>query len=433
MGNYFGTDGVRGEFGKAISCDIAFKIGNALSQIKTNPKVVVGHDTRLSADALCLSVSAGIVQGGGSVFNVGIIPTAGISFLVESENFDFGIIVTASHNPPNFNGIKIFDSSGRKLSENEEDFLEDFFQCNYTAEKCGKFVCDESLQKKYLDHLKNSSLVSLEGMKICLDASNGASFVIAPKVFKNLGATVTKTACKNKGEKINVNCGSLHIENLAKKISKTNADVGFAFDGDADRVVAISKSGEVFDGDKLLYILAKDMKEKSLLFANTVVGTSHTNSGIMVALNRQKINLIRTDIGDKYVIEAMEKMNLSLGGEQSGHIIIKNYAQTGDGILTAIKICEIMKETQKSLDELFDANLIPQENINVSVKDKIKILNNENLKILTNQIANEISPAGRLLVRASGTEDKIRIMVEHPNKQKAKVFANQIKSLIEKI
>ena len=225
----------------------------------------------------------------------------------------------------------------------------------------------------------------------------------------------------------------MHIENLAKKVIKTQADIGFAYDGDADRVIAVSKSGNIFDGDKLLYILATQMKQQGLLYANSVVGTSHTNSGIMVGLNRNKINLIRTDIGDKYVIEAMEKMNLTLGGEQSGHIIIKNYAQTGDGILTSIKICEILKQTKKSLDELFDINLIYQENLDIPVKDKFKIVNNENLKILTNKIANELAPAGRLLIRASGTEDKIRIMVEYPSKQKAKLYANQIKTLIEKI
>lgn len=218
-----------------------------------------------------------------------------------------------------------------------------------------------------------------------------------------------------------------------KKVTSTKSDVGFAYDGDADRVIAVSKSGVIFDGDKLLYILATQMKQQGQLYANSVVGTSHTNSGIMLALNRNKINLIRTDIGDKYVIEAMEKMNLTLGGEQSGHIIIKNYAQTGDGILTSLKICEILQKTQNSLDQLFDANLIYQENINLQVKDKIKIMNNEGLKILANKIANEIAPAGRILIRASGTEDKIRIMIEYPNKQKAMSFANEIKTLIEKI
>ena len=433
MAKFFGTDGIRGEYGKTLTCDIAFSVGNALTQIKNNPKVVVGHDTRISADALMLSLCAGIVQGGGNVVNVKTIPTAGISFLTESEKFDFGVIITASHNPPNYNGIKIFDCTGRKLCDSEEEFLEEFFSNKYISDHCGKYKEKENLQKKYVDHLLHCTNVKLSNLKVCIDASNGAGFKIAPKIFQKLGAKVCKLSCKNDGNKINVNCGSLHVENLRKKVLSTKSDIGFAYDGDADRVIAVSKSGAVFDGDKLLYILATQMKQQGQLFANSVVGTSHTNSGIMVALNRNKINLIRTDIGDKYVIEAMEKMNLTLGGEQSGHIIIKNHAQTGDGILTSLKICETIQKTQKSLDQLFDAKLIYQENINLQVKDKIKILNNENLKILANKIANEIAPAGRILIRASGTEDKIRIMIEYPNKQKAISFANQIKSLIQKI
>ena len=433
MAKFFGTDGIRGEYGKTLTCDIAFSVGNALTQIKNNPKIIIGHDTRTSSDTLALALSAGIVQGGGNVVNAKTIPTAGISFLTESEKFDFGVMITASHNPPQYNGIKIFDCHGRKLSDNEEEFLEEFFTNKYISERSGKYEEKPSLQNKYISHLLSCTSVKFTDLKICLDASNGASYKIAPNIFQKLGAKVLKFSCKNDGDKINTKCGSLHIENLVKKVIKTQSDIGFAYDGDADRVIAVSKSGNIFDGDKLLYILATQMKQQGLLYANSVVGTSHTNSGIMVGLNRNKINLIRTDIGDKYVIEAMEKMNLTLGGEQSGHIIIKNYAQTGDGILTSIKICEILKQTKKSLDELFDINLIYQENLNIPVKDKFKIMNNENLKILTNKIANELAPAGRLLIRASGTEDKIRIMVEYPSKQKAKLYANQIKTLIEKI
>lgn len=433
MANYFGTDGIRGEYGKTLTADLAFKAGNALTQIKNCPKVVLGHDTRVSADVLALSLSAGIIQGGGSVFNVKTIPTAGISFLTESEGFDFGIIITASHNPATFNGIKIFGKDGQKLSDTEEDFLEEFFSNNYIACKSGRYVQAENLKNKYVQHLKNSINTRLDDMTICLDASNGAAYKIAPCIFESLGAKVHKFACKHCGEKINDKCGSLFIENLAKQVAKTNSLVGFAFDGDADRVIAADKNGNIFDGDKLLYILAKQMKEDGQLYANSVVGTSHTNSGIMSCLNRNKINLIRTDIGDKYVIEAMQKMNLTLGGEQSGHIIIKTHAQTGDGILTALKICEILKNKNKTLEELFDAFLIPQVNINVKVKDKIKVMNNENLNNLINKIATEIAPAGRVMVRASGTEEKIRIMVECPSCTEAENYANELKSVIEEI
>lgn len=433
MANYFGTDGVRGEYGKNLTTDLAFSVGNALTQIKTKPKVLIGHDTRLSADALKLAVSLGIVQGGGTVIDVGIIPTAGVSFLTQKEHCDFGIVITASHNPPAYNGIKVFGVDGKKLSDNDEEFLEEFFKNTYTCQKCGKFSKNDNLKNKYVKHLANCTKHSFEEMHICLDASNGASFCVAPKVFKQKKAKVECFSCKNNGAKINSACGSLNPEILARKVKNSKADIGFAFDGDADRVIAVSKSGKVFDGDQLLYILATHMKAKGELYANSVVGTSHTNSGIMVALNKNKINLIRTDIGDKYVIEAMEKMNLILGGEQSGHIIIKTHSQTGDGVLTALKICEIIKETGKGLDELFDAQLIPQQNANLCVKDKIKVINNEELKNLISDISNKISPAGRILVRASGTEEKIRVMVEYTDIHKAEEYLNQITSQIEKI
>lgn len=433
MADFFGTDGIRGEYGKTLTCDLAFSVGNALTQIKSSPRVVIGYDTRCSADALMLSLSSGIIQGGGSVTSAGIVPTATISYLTEKNKYDYGIMITASHNPPEFNGIKVFGHNGRKISDNEEDFLEDFLKNNHISTVCGHFAEDKTLQKQYFEHLKNSINVDLKGLFVCLDASNGASFKLAPSVFKALGAKICKISCSKDGTKINKNCGCLHIENLIKKLKKVGADIGFAFDGDADRVIAVSQNGNVFDGDKLLYILAKHMKEKGELFANSVVGTSHTNSGIMVGLNRNKINLIRTDIGDKYVIEAMEKMNLTLGGEQSGHIIMRTHAQTGDGILTALKICEIVKKTNKTLEELFDAKLIPQCNLNVAVKDKIKIINNENLKILSNEIANEIAPSGRVLIRASGTEDKVRIMVEHPSMEKATEYAIRLQNLIMEI
>lgn len=433
MANFFGTDGIRGEYGKNLTPDIAIAVGNALAQTKAKPKIVIGHDTRLSADVLTLAISTGILQGGGDVFNVGTIPTAGISFLTKSQNFDFGIIITASHNPPNHNGIKIFDSTGKKLSDSEEECLEKLFASRRTSQQCGRFFECPHLQRQYLNHLLACTSVDLSNFVICVDASNGASCKIAPKVFEKLGAKVVKTACASNWAKINTNCGSLHIQNLKNKVLQAQADIGFAFDGDADRVIAVSQSGEIFDGDKILYVLANYMKANNQLFANTVVGTSHTNSGIMIGLNRNKINLLRTDIGDKYVIEAMEKMNLTLGGEQSGHIIIKNYAQTGDGILTALKVCEAIKKTGKSLDKLFDAMIIPQININLPVKDKIKVLNNEKLNNLTTQILSEIAPAGRILVRASGTEEKVRIMIEYPNIHDAENYANQIKTLIEKI
>ena len=433
MGNYFGTDGVRGVYGKTVTTELATDIGNALSQIKAHPRIVLGHDTRVSSHALMLAFAAGAVSGGASVTYVDTIPTAGISFLTQKHHFDFGVMITASHNSAEYNGIKIFGSQGTKLSDEDTSFLEEFFKNKYICEKCGQFKSQPHLVEEYISHLKNCTQSSFEHLKVCLDASNGASFRVAPRVFKLKNAQVAYFSCKNDGAHINDNCGCLHIENLIEKMQKTQSDVGFAFDGDSDRVIAVSSSGNVFDGDKIIYILAKYFKETGKLFANSVVGTSHTNSGIMAALNRNKINLIRTDIGDKYVIEAMEKMNLVLGGEQSGHIIIKEFAQTGDGVLTALQLCEVIKQTGKTLDELFDVHMIHQENLNITVKDKIKVINNENLNHLITEISSQIAPAGRILVRASGTEEKIRVMVEYTDPNKAQEYANQIKELIEKI
>ena len=431
MANFFGTDGIRGIFGQNLTISLAQTVGNALTQKIKKPKVLIGSDTRLSSDILKCSLANGVMLGGGNVVDVGIMPTASISYLTK-ENFDYGVMISASHNPPKYNGIKIFQKSGRKMNDEEESDLENYFSSTFESEHYGTYK-QINLSKKYKDFLLSNAEFDLNKYTICLDCSNGASYKIAPLVFRKLGARVFTTACKNKGELINEKCGSLNIENLQNLIKRKNADFGFAFDGDADRVIAVDSNGEVFDGDKILYILAKKLKSENRLYANTIVGTSHTNSGIMTALNKNKINLIRTDIGDKYVIDAMEKMNLTLGGEQSGHIILRDKISTGDGLLTAIILTNAICKENKTLSELFDAKLLPQANINVVVKDKIKVVNNEELKKLITDITFSISPAGRVLVRASGTENKIRIMVEHPSQSKANKLAREIKSLVLKI
>lgn len=429
MANFFGTDGIRGVFGQNLTIRLAETVGNALTQKTNNPRIVIGSDTRLSSDILKCAFANGVMLGGGDVVDVGVMPTASISFLTKGE-FDYGVMISASHNPPEYNGIKIFQKDGRKMNDEEESDLESYFSSIFEAKRYGKYK-QKNLSKKYLEFLLSNAEFPLSGYSICLDCSNGASYRIAPKLFRKLGAKVYTTASKCRGEKINEGCGSLHIENLQSLIKKKNADFGFAFDGDADRVIAVGGDGEVFDGDKILYVLAKKFKSEGKLYANTVVGTSHTNSGIMSALNKYKINLIRTDIGDKYVIDAMEKMNLTLGGEQSGHIILRDKLKTGDGILTAVHFANAI--CKENTTKLFDVHLLPQININVLVKDKIKVINNENLRELISKISLEIAPAGRVLVRASGTENKIRIMVEHTKKQKAEKFAREIKKMVEKI
>lgn len=431
MGNFFGTDGIRGIFGQTLTPKLAENVGNALCQVKAKPKILIGSDTRLSSDILKCSLAVGVMLGGGEVVDVGIMPTASISYLTESLCYDYGVMISASHNPPEYNGIKIFKSNGRKMNDDEETHLETFFSTTIEAPKQGGYH-QKNLSRRYINFLL-SCAERLDGYKICLDLSNGSAYRIAPKMFKSLGATVFVTGGKKRGDLINERCGSLHIENLVGFVKRKKADFGFAFDGDADRLIAVDGNGEIFDGDKILYILAKQMKKEGKLYASTVVGTSHTNSGIMTALNKHKINLIRTDIGDKYVIDAMEKMNLSLGGEQSGHIILRDKIRTGDGILTAINLANVIAKEKKTLADLFDAHMLPQANLDCLVKDKMKVINNEELRRLVNNISCAITPAGRVLVRASGTENKIRIMVEHASLNKAKKFAKEIKSLVMKI
>ena len=432
MGNFFGTDGIRGIFGQTLTTNIAKMAGNALAQVKHRPKIVIGSDTRTSSDILKCALAEGVMLGGGDVIDVGIVPTACISYLTCEFCFDYGVMISASHNPPMYNGIKIFKSNGQKMTDEEENNLESYFSNFYETSPYGNYR-QKNLSKKYINFLLENAEFNLSGYKICLDCSNGASYKIAPKVFKKLSATVFCTGCKNDGKKINENCGSLHIENLQKLVKRKQADFGFAFDGDADRLIAVDGNGNIFDGDQILYILAKKMKNEGSLYANTVVGTSHTNSGIMSALNKNKINLIRTDIGDKYVIDAMQKMNLSLGGEQSGHIILRDKINTGDGILTAINLTNAICKEKASLSTLFDAQLLPQANLNIVVKDKMKVMNNEELRELISNISCTIQPAGRVLVRASGTENKIRIMVEYTSLAKAKKYAKEIKTLVLKI
>ncbi len=433
MGIYFGTDGIRGIACRDLSTEIAQKLGNSLGQKKQCAKIVIGRDTRVSGGVLTSAFAVGAMLAGANVIDVGIVTTPCVALLVQKFNADYGVMVSASHNPPEYNGLKVFGSDGRKLNEKEEAELEEIFSSPLVCPKLGQFSYSKDGVKIYEKHLENVTSLDFKEMKIALDCSNGASYKIAKKVFKSLGAVVVTTGASGNGEKINEGCGSLHIENLQRLMKTSGADVGFAFDGDADRIIAVDDSLTVFDGDKLIYILAKYLKGKGELKNNTVVGTSHTNSGICRALEKNKINMVRTDIGDKYVIEAMENMNLSLGGEQSGHIILSSYATTGDGVLTAIKLSEIIKESGKNLNELFDAKLYPQENRTYKTSDKLRIINNELLAQEIKSIQNKLPLSARILVRASGTEPKIRIMVETTSEDDAIKYADELLSIMKKI
>ncbi|MBO5223148.1 MAG: phosphoglucosamine mutase [Clostridia bacterium] len=434
MGLFFGTDGLRGIVNKDLTFSLAYKVGNALGSLCSGAKILVGRDTRISGSYLVSALSGGAMSAGADVIDVGVIPTAGVAYLTKTCEFDFGVVISASHNSGEYNGIKIFGKDGYKLSDREEESVERCFIHDKTNDypNVGSYSVEPNMFKRYADFLTNSAK-DLSGLKVVLDGANGASGRIAPAVFRSLNAKVVASCCSMDGKRINENCGSLYPQKLIARVNRYKADVGFAFDGDADRLIAVDENGSVIDGDMVLYILAKHLKSKGELNGNTVVGTSHTNMAIEEALKREGIGFLRTDIGDKYVLAKLVEQNLSLGGEQSGHVILKNISTTGDGILTAIAIASILAETGKRASELFDVKLYPQENVNVIVKDKLRIINNEELSCSVAKLQNALEGKGRLMVRASGTEPKIRIMVESPDAQINKRYAKIVQELVVKI
>ncbi len=435
MGLFFGTDGIRGKVNEDLTFDVAYKIGNALSILKEKPTVIIGSDTRISNSYLTLGVASGAMSGGAKVIDVGVLPTAGVAYLTKTLKADYGIVISASHNSGEYNGIKVFDSNGYKLSDKEEERIERCFirekVCAYP--EIGSYVQDLNLYKLYRDFLLGVSECSLEGLTIVLDGAYGASHRIAPEIFRKLGANVIASNCVLDGAKINENCGALYPENLVKKIFRYKADMGFAFDGDSDRLIAVDEKGGIVDGDMIIYALAKYFKKQGKLNQNIVVGTSHTNMAIEEDLRAQNIELIRTDIGDKYVLAKLLEKNLSLGGEQSGHVIIKDLATTGDGILTAIVIANMLVKEKVSMSKAFDINLYPQANKNVVVEDKLRIMNNEDLSMAISKYNAEFNGKGRLMIRASGTEPKIRVMVESEDADKNERIASAVVGLVKRI
>lgn len=434
MAVYFGTDGIRGVANSSLTHELAFKCGNALTMIKNNPTVIICKDTRISGDVIQYSMATGIMCGGGSVICCGILPTAGLAYITKNSNADFGVVISASHNPFEYNGIKIFSAKGTKLSEKQEEEIEELFnKINLkTGREIGVLQTDTTAQEKYSQFLINSVKTSLKGLKVVLDCACGASYKIAPEVFEKLGCTVIKSHYDIVSGTINDNCGSLFPHTLANEVIESGADIGFAFDGDSDRVIACDEKGNIVDGDSLIYVLAKSMQEEGRLKGVTV-GTSHTNMGIEKALNACGIKLLRAEIGDKYVRELMDINGCTLGGEQSGHIIIGDIHTTGDGILSALQICAVLKSSGKKLSELNDCKLYPQVNININVKDKFIIINSEYIQNLVEKGREQLGKRGRIMLRASGTEPKIRIMAECEDITEAKSIADKLTEAVKEI
>lgn len=432
MGLYFGTDGLRGIVNEDLTYETAFKCGNALSFLKKNPKVVIGRDTRVSGEYLTLAVALGACAGGAKVIDTGIMPTAGVAYLTRLYKADYGVVISASHNPKEYNGIKIFDQNGYKLGDKQEERVERCFIHSKINEfpDIGGYEFYKNAAKDYEKFLISNAFASLKDMRIVLDGANGAASRIAPQVFRALGASVVATNCFADGMRINEKCGATYIAALKGRMKRYCADVGFAFDGDSDRLIAVDSDGNVVDGDAIIYVLAKYLKEKGKLNKNTAVGTSHTNMAYEKALKAEGIDFIRTDIGDKYVLQKLAEDGLSLGGEQSGHIILKDIHSTGDGILTAVVIASVLSEKSASLSELACVKPYPQINVNVIISDKHRVINSEAVSEKVAEIKSALGGEGRVMVRASGTEPKIRIMVEGENEEICQKYAEELKAVV---
>ncbi|MEG2562138.1 MAG: phosphoglucosamine mutase [Clostridia bacterium] len=432
---YFGTDGIRGLANKELTALLAHSCGNALVGIKSKARIVIGRDTRQSGNMIALALASGVMQGGGDVIDVGIIPTAGVAFLTKLFKADFGIVVSASHNPSEYNGIKVFDCDGFKLNEQDERAIELQMSDTFSVppDQIGSYTFLHNSIDSYFSSLVKSGS-KLNGLSVLLDCSNGAAFEVAPRVFDMLGASVVAINTESNGKNINNKAGALHANLLCEKVVAGKFDVGFAYDGDSDRLIAVDEKGNIIDGDKILYILATEMLAHKQLEPKIVVGTAHTNIGVEKMLREKGIQLVRADIGDKYVIEQMRSTHAKLGGEQSGHIILSDYSTTGDGILSSVVLASTIVASHKTLSQLNTVKSASQSNLNIPVRDKIRILNNESLNRKIDEVRATLGVNGRVLVRASGTEEIIRVMVESIDEQcETGVIASSLSSFIRSI
>ena len=435
---YFGTDGFRGEANKGLNVYHAFKIGRFLGDyFKTdngyNGKIVIGKDTRRSSYMFEDALSAGITSSGSNAHLLHVTTTPSVSYIVRSENFDCGVMITASHNPFYDNGIKLINSQGQKMKDDFLEELEKYIDSDIkdidlaVGEKIGRTVDFIGGRNRYIGYLIQTVNKSFEGIKVGLDCANGASFTIAKPVYDALGADTYVINDKPNGFNINVDSGSTHINALQKYVVENGLDIGFAFDGDADRCIAVDSKGNIVDGDGIMYLCAKYMKNEGKLPSNTVATTIMSNIGLYKALDQIGISYVKTKVGDKYVHQAMEENDYEIGGEQSGHIIFRKYANTGDGILTSLRVMEAMIDQKTDLKSLTrDLKIYPQVLENVKVKDKEETLSNEKVCQMIDQVNKELADSGRVLVRASGTEPLIRVMVEAESDDKARECCQKI-------
>ena len=438
----FGTDGVRGVANKDLTAELAVDLAIAAAHILGEigafaghrPKAIVGQDSRASGDFLEAAVVAGLTSAGVDVYRVGVLPTPAISYLVKESGADLGVMISASHNPMPDNGIKFFARGGDKLADSVEAQIEAHLGEPWdrpTGKDVGRIINDDSAKEKYLSHLLSTINTDLAGLKVVVDCANGAASFVAPLAYEKAGAKVTAISATPTGWNINENCGSTHLENLIAEVKKTGADLGVAHDGDADRCLLIDHQGQVIDGDYILMILANALMSENKLNKKTVVGTVMSNLGFVNAMEADGVAVVKTAVGDRYVLENMLVNNYSLGGEQSGHVILREFSNTGDGLLTALQVMQVVAKSKKSLSELASKmQKYPQVLINVKDVKREKLAASNKISDYIADQEKVLGSNGRILVRASGTESLIRVMVEAKEMQTAQKIADSLAELV---
>ena len=446
MGRLFGTDGARGIANKELTCELAMNIGRAAAMVLTEqsdkkPVVIIGKDTRLSSDMLEGAIIAGLCSVGADVITLGVVPTPAVALLVRNYNADAGIMISASHNPYEFNGIKIFSSTGFKLPDALENEIEEIVLDGVKPydkaymEKLGKVTVSEAGLDDYINHVIGTVPERPEGLRVAFDCSNGSASRTAEAIFSGLGIECHMMNAQPDGVNINKNCGSTHIEALAEYVKENKLDCGIAFDGDADRCLAIDENGELVDGDFIIAMCALDLKERGMLKNNTAVGTILTNMGFNKFCEKNQINFEATKVGDRYVLDSMVKNGYSIGGEQSGHVIFLDYCTTGDGQTTAAQILSLMKRKNKKLSEA--ANVMkryPQVMVNVKIspQGKKKVGSDSDIQAKVSEVKNLLEGHGRIVVRESGTEPLVRVMLEGTDYDEINRLANETAEVVKR-
>lgn len=442
MGKYFGTDGVRGVANSELTPELAFKLGRfggyVLTKNAKRPKVLIGRDTRISGHMLEGALVAGLLSIGAEVMRLGVISTPGVAFLTKVMGAQAGVMISASHNPVADNGIKFFGPDGFKLSDEEEFEIEKLLDANEDnlprpiGKELGQVTDYFEGVQKYIQYLKQTVDEDFEGIHIALDCAHGATSSLATHLFADLEADLSTMGASPNGLNINDGVGSTHPEALAQFVKEKGADVGLAFDGDGDRLIAVDENGQIVDGDQIMYICAKYLQQEGRLKQSTVVSTVMSNLGFHKGLEELGIKSVQTAVGDRYVVEEMKKNNYNLGGEQSGHIIFLDYNTTGDGLLTGLQLVNIMKLTKKPLSELAaEMKKFPQKLVNVRVTDKHKVLENEKVKKAIQEAEEEMKGNGRILVRPSGTEPLVRVMAEAPTEEECNRYVEKIVNVVK--